>query len=96
VPQFVGSNIGSQYDWNLSTVPQTFLDNATRPMPQGKALGGGSILNAMCWNRGGVNDYNAWEAFGNPGWGWNGLLPYFIKVTYFPSVGKSTRRLTKG
>ncbi|KAI9760701.1 MAG: hypothetical protein M1840_002349 [Geoglossum simile] len=86
VPQFVGSDIGSQYDWNLSTVPQMFLDNVTRPMPQGKALGGGSILNAMCWNRGGANDYNAWEAFGNPGWGWNGLLPYFIKSENYTPV----------
>jgi len=64
-------------------------------MPQGKALGGGSILNAMCWNRGGAKDYNAWEAFGNPGWGWNGLLPYFIKVTHFTPFGKSIRHLTK-
>ena len=49
-------------------------------MPQGKVLGGGSILNAMCWNRGGAEDYDSWELLGNPGWGWEGLLPYFIKV----------------
>lgn len=49
-------------------------------MPQGKVLGGGSILNAMCWNRGGADDYDVWEALGNPGWGWDGMLPYFIKV----------------
>ena len=49
-------------------------------MPQGKVLGGGSILNAMCWNRGGRDDYNTWEDFGNPGWGWEGMLPYFMKV----------------
>jgi choline dehydrogenase-like flavoprotein len=49
-------------------------------MPQGKVLGGGSILNAMCWNRGGSDDFDAWEALGNPGWGWDGILPYFMKV----------------
>ncbi|KAI9815357.1 MAG: hypothetical protein M1832_005495 [Thelocarpon impressellum] len=85
VPQFVGSDVGSQYDWNLSTVPQSFLDGAPRPYPQGKALGGGSILNAMCWNRGGQDTFDAWEDFGNPGWGWDGLLPYFKKSeTYTP------------
>ncbi|KAI9821656.1 MAG: hypothetical protein M1827_002237 [Pycnora praestabilis] len=85
VPQFVGSDVGGVYDWNLATVPQTYLDGAQRPMPQGKALGGGSILNAMCWNRGGINDYNAWEELGNPGWNWDGLLPYFMKSeTYTP------------
>lgn len=79
-PVYVGGDIGGVYDWKLSTTPQTQLDGATRPIPQGKVLGGGSILNAMCWNRGGADDYDAWEALGNPGWGWKGLLPYFIKV----------------
>ncbi|MCJ1477632.1 hypothetical protein MMC13_006305 [Lambiella insularis] len=85
VPVFVGADIGGVYDWDLSTVPQMQLDGAARPMPQGKALGGGSILNAMCWNRGGQDDYDAWEALGNPGWNWDGLLPYFMKSeTYTP------------
>ena len=72
--------MGGIYDWNLATVPQPQLDGASRPLPQGKVLGGGSILNAMCWNRGGQDDYNAWADLGNPGWDWAGLLPYFMKV----------------
>ncbi|KAL8920889.1 MAG: hypothetical protein Q9172_004306 [Xanthocarpia lactea] len=84
-PVYVGADIGGIYDWLLSTTPQTQLDGAARPMPQGKVLGGGSILNAMCWNRGGQDDYNAWAALGNPGWDWEGMLPYFIKSeTYTP------------
>ncbi|MCJ1250314.1 hypothetical protein MMC30_007540 [Trapelia coarctata] len=85
IPVYVGADIGGIYDWDLSTVPQTQLDGASRPMPQGKVLGGGSILNAMCWNRGGQDDYDAWEYLGNPGWGWDGILPYFMKSeTYTP------------
>lgn len=80
VPVYVGADIGGTYDWDLSTTPQPQLDGASRPMPQGKVLGGGSILNAMCWNRGGQDDYNAWADLGNPGWDWEGMLPYFIKV----------------
>ncbi|KAI4189023.1 MAG: hypothetical protein LQ346_005190 [Caloplaca aetnensis] len=84
-PVYVGADIGGIYDWDLSTTPQTQLDGAARPMPQGRVLGGGSILNAMCWNRGGQDDYNAWAALGNPGWDWEGMLPYFIKSeTYTP------------
>lgn len=81
-PVYVGSDVGGIYDWNLVTTPQTQLDGGVRPMPQGKVLGGGSILNAMCWNRGGADDYDAWEALGNPGWGWDGMLPYFKKVNH--------------
>ncbi|KAI4211604.1 MAG: hypothetical protein LQ351_005645 [Letrouitia transgressa] len=85
VPVYVGADIGGTYDWDLSTTPQPQLDGASRPMPQGKVLGGGSILNAMCWNRGGQDDYNAWADLGNPGWDWEGMLPYFIKSeTYTP------------
>ena len=77
----MGADIGGIYDWDLETVPQIQLDGSTRPMPQGKVLGGGSILNAMCWNRGGSGDFDAWEAFGNPGWDWAGILPYFMKAS---------------
>ena len=76
----MGADVGGIYDWDLSTVPQTQLDGAPRPLPQGKVLGGGSILNAMVWNRGGQDDYDVWETLGNPGWGWDGMLPYFKKV----------------
>ena len=30
--------------------------------------------------RGARADYDAWQALVNPGWGWQGLLPYFKKV----------------
>ena len=35
----------------------------------------------MMLNRGSAADYDSWEAFGNPGWGWEGLYPYFIKAS---------------
>ena len=79
-PAYVGADVGGDYDWHLATEPQNQLDGNRRPLPQGKVLGGGSILNAMVWNRGGADDYDAWEELGNPGWGWEGMLPYFKKV----------------
>jgi choline dehydrogenase-like flavoprotein len=82
VPQFIGDDIGSTYDWNVTTTPQHQLDGATRPIPLGKAVGGGSIINGMVWNRGNQDDYNSWQALGNDGWAWNDLLPYFKKVNW--------------
>ncbi|THV50780.1 hypothetical protein BGAL_0136g00090 [Botrytis galanthina] len=75
-----GEGLGSSYDWNLWTAPQTSLDGSSRPMDSGKGVGGGSLINGMCWTRGGSADYDAWVALGNPGWGWNDLLPYFKRT----------------
>lgn len=80
IPFFAGQGVGSTYDWNLMTVPQNSLDGQARAIPQGRALGGGSIINAMLWNRGGIEDFNDWQRLGNPGWSWPELLPYFVKV----------------
>lgn len=81
-PQFIGRDIGSVYDWNATTTHQSQLDGAPRPLPLGKAVGGGSIINGMVWNRGNQDDYNSWQSLGNAGWSWNDLLPYFKKVSH--------------
>jgi len=47
--------------------------------PRGKTLGGSSAVNAMVYIRGHQSDYDAWEAQGNPGWGFDSMLPYFKK-----------------
>lgn len=85
IPGFIGHAIGGRYDWNLSTVPQAYMDGNARSIPQGRALGGGTLLNGMLWNRGGRADYDDWVQLGNPGWSWNDMLPYFKKSeTYSP------------
>ena len=79
-PNEDGLGLGTTYDWNLWTVPQTNLDGSAEPYPMGRGVGGGSLINGMCWTRGGMADYDAWVTLGNPGWGWEDLLPYFKKV----------------
>ncbi|KAM0717444.1 hypothetical protein Q7P37_007296 [Cladosporium fusiforme] len=86
IPGFIGHNIGGQYDWNLSTVPQAYMDGNPRSIPQGRALGGGTLLNGMLWNRGGRADYDDWVQLGNPGWSWDDLLPYFKKSESYSPV----------
>ena len=46
-------------------------------------MGGGTVINGMVWNRGIVDDFNAWDSLqgGSPGWSWNDLLPYFMRVS---------------
>lgn len=43
IPGFIGHDIGGRYDWNLSTVPQAYMDRNPRSIPQGRALGGGTF-----------------------------------------------------
>lgn len=86
IPGFLGHGIGGTYDWNLSTVPQAYLDGNPRPIPQGRALGGGTLLNGMLWNRGGRADYDDWVHLGNPGWGWDDMLPYFKKSESYSPI----------
>ena len=39
-----------------------------------------SGLNGTLMIRGTKDDYNHWAALGNPGWGWDDVLPLFKKV----------------
>lgn len=67
------------FDWSYWTEPQEFAGNRRLYLPRGKTLGGSSSINAMAYVRGNKADYNTWEALGNKGWGYDELLPYFIK-----------------
>jgi choline dehydrogenase len=63
--------------WGYETVPQPGFNGRRGFQPRGKALGGSSVLNAMIYARGHRADYDAWAELGNPGWGYDDVLPFF-------------------
>lgn len=69
-----------RYNWMYRTEPEAALDNRTAFWPRGKVLGGSSSINAMVFVRGQPSDYEDWRIAGNPGWGWQDVLPYFRKL----------------
>ncbi|KAK4508492.1 hypothetical protein PRZ48_002231 [Zasmidium cellare] len=69
--------------YNLTSTPLKHLNNKPYPVIAAATVGGGSVVNGMFFDRASALDYDAWETLGNPGWGWKGLLPYFIKSTTF-------------
>ncbi|CAA7265020.1 unnamed protein product [Cyclocybe aegerita] len=67
--------------FNISSVPQPALGNRQQQILAASVVGGGSMINGMLFDRAAADDYNNWEKLGNPGWSWDGLLPYFKKAT---------------
>ena len=66
-------------DWCMSTEAEAGLNGRALNYPRGKVLGGCSSINGMIYMRGQARDYDQWRQLGNPGWGWDDVLPYFRK-----------------
>ncbi len=66
-------------DWLLKTEPEAGLGGRAIAYPRGKVIGGSSAINAMIYMRGQAADYNGWRQLGLEGWGWDDVLPHFLK-----------------
>ncbi len=66
-------------DWCFTTHPDAGLNGRSIAYPRGRVLGGSSAINGMIYMRGQREDYEGWKAAGNPGWGWDDVLPLFRK-----------------
>ncbi|KAK4641502.1 hypothetical protein QC761_501280 [Podospora bellae-mahoneyi] len=79
-PAFWLSVLGSpDFDWAYKTVPQKGLDGKVIPLSQGKLIGGSSAINGLAFVANSKAAVDAWGAFGNPGWDWETLGPYYKK-----------------
>ncbi len=66
-------------DWGFATEPTPGLNGRSLGYPRGRVLGGCSSINGMIYMRGQARDYDHWRQLGNRGWGWDDVLPYFLK-----------------
>ncbi|WP_170596331.1 GMC family oxidoreductase [Ruegeria arenilitoris] len=66
-------------DWMMKTASEPGLNGRSLVYPRGKVLGGCSSVNGMIYMRGQAADYDHWRQLGNAGWGWDDVLPYFLK-----------------
>ena len=67
-------------DWCYKTEPDETMNNRSIRYPRGKTLGGSSSINGLLYIRGQSRDYDVWRQLGNSGWGWDDVLPYYIKT----------------
>jgi choline dehydrogenase len=87
VPAFIDSLLDSPVDWGYRTTPQEQLLGRKIFLSRGKCLGGTSAINAMVYMRGNCGDYDHWRELGNRGWGYEDVLPYFMKSEANQSLG---------
>ncbi|XP_060085092.1 glucose dehydrogenase [FAD, quinone]-like [Ylistrum balloti] len=73
----------TEADWIYRTVPQKHAHMGMKERvgiwPQGKGLGGSTLLNGLVYIRGSRHDYDTWAANGCDGWSYDEVLPYFLK-----------------
>ncbi|MDM0106945.1 GMC family oxidoreductase N-terminal domain-containing protein [Variovorax sp. J22R24] len=75
------TNIGGPFDWGYKTMPRPGLNNRSIAMPMGKAIGGGSSINATVWARGHKNDFDSWaRASGDEAWGYRHVLEIYKRI----------------
>jgi choline dehydrogenase len=80
------------YNWGSETDPDPNMNGRRLYWPRGRCLGGSSSINGLIYVRGQPEDYDAWRDAGNAGWGWDDVLPYFIRSEHnsrgaFPGHG---------
>jgi choline dehydrogenase len=80
IPMAFGKLFKTQYDWDYSTAPEPFCDRRRIYLPRGRTLGGSSSMNAMIYIRGNRADYDGWRDGGATGWGYDDVLPYFLRA----------------
>jgi choline dehydrogenase len=70
----------AKLNWQFYTEPEPNMEGRRIYWPRGRVLGGSSAINGLIVVRGQPRDYDHWRDLGNPGWGWDDVLPYFIKL----------------
>ncbi|KAG8326949.1 hypothetical protein J6590_029705 [Homalodisca vitripennis] len=81
IPGLFAASQDTDIDWQHKTHPQDGvflgLEEHRSAISRGKVLGGSNTLQYFDYVRGNPKDYDHWEKYGNEGWGYHQVLPYF-------------------
>ncbi len=64
-------------NWKYLSEPIAGLNERRDYFPRGKIIGGSGSINAMVYSRGQHQDFDTWQALGNPGWSGNEVLAVY-------------------
>ena len=91
IPAAFPQQFRTKLDWDFATGPEPGCDGRELFVPRGKTLGGSSSMNAMLYVRGHRIDYDGWrDEHGCAGWGWDDVLPYFIRSEHHEAGASPT------
>ncbi len=77
--------------WRFETEAEPHMAQRRMFWPRGRVLGGSSTVNGMLWVRGEPAEYDQWRALGNPGWGYDDILPYLKRMESYADGDSSVR-----
>ncbi|RWD97937.1 GMC family oxidoreductase N-terminal domain-containing protein [Mesorhizobium sp.] len=82
----------------FTSEPEPGLQGRSMMLPRGKGTGGCTNINGQVFIRGQREDFDGWRDRGNPGWGFDDLLPYFRKLERFEPLAapRSSRHVRLG
>ncbi|GGD79859.1 GMC family oxidoreductase [Croceicoccus mobilis] len=79
----------ARYNWQQQLTGGDAIDGRVIGFPRGKLFGGCSAINGGVYIRGQEEDYASWVQAGNPGWGWDDVLPVFKRLENYHGPDKS-------
>lgn len=82
---YVRSYFDPAVNWMFDSEPEPAMAGRRIYCPRGKVLGGSGSINAMIWLRGQRRDFDDWRDAGNPGWGFDDVLPWFRGLERHPA-----------
>ena len=65
--------------WSFTSEPLPGAAGRRIRLPQGKIVGGSSSVNGLAYSRGQAADFDDWATWGNTGWAYRDVLPYFMR-----------------
>lgn len=68
--------------WQFGSGPEPHLGGRVINWPRGRVLGGTSAINGLLYVRGQARDFDVWRQFGNAGWSFADVLPYFKRAEH--------------
>jgi len=77
---FMKTFYDASVNWKYDMEPGDWTGGRRIYAPRGKTLGGSSSINGHIYNRGQRFDFDTWAQFGNHGWSYADVLPYFRRT----------------